>query len=601
MKRLILLIIVPLLLSGCKKYLDQDPESLNTLDKVFSNRLEATKWYNRIYSTDYFANELHDSQYYNHWFFATDDAANIQDAHVTPLVQGQLSPASPTFGSDRYHFKTYYQGIRHCNVFLENVGRCKDLGELEKRRMIAEVRFMRAMFHFWMLRIYGPIAIMEKSVSTDEATNAMARNTWKQCVDWITAECDFAIANGMPETRMNTEWGMPTIVSVKAMKSRLLLMDASPMYNGNKVYASWTNTDGTVLMNQVYDKEKWKKAADAAKEVIDVPGHSLLKVTTANPTFDDYILNYRKITTTWNDESLWARPASTYWWTMSSLPGVFFSWNARNSVTLELVNDYFMANGQKAKPLNDWFTNKQFSSANANGTIANTFWMFTGREPRFYASTHFPNMKVSYATSKNPGISEVVDFWYSGASGLSQSSGNRNHTGFSIRKNIPTDVQSNRSEGQTTTKDIAFPVIRLGEVYLNYAEALNEYYGSGQQTLVLQYLNEIRTRAGIPAYTGTYTQDEMREMIRTERRVELAWESHRYFDVKRWFIAHGPDGVFNHPVHGLDMTRGAGATDPAFYSNTIVQNRIFRLEHYMLPLNASQVEFNKLLVQAPFY
>ena len=90
--------------------------------------------------------------------------------------------------------------------------------------------------------------------------------------------------------------------------------------------------------------------------------------------------------------------------------------------------------------------------------------------------------------------------------------------------------------------NVPFPIIRLGEVYLNYAEAVNEYYGTSKQDEALYYLNEIRTRAGIPAYEGTYSQEQMREMIRHERKIELAWECNRYFDVRRWFTAHGPNG-----------------------------------------------------------
>ena len=138
-------------------------------------------------------------------------------------------------------------------------------------------------------------------------------------------------------------------------------------------------------------------------------------------------------------------------------------------------------------------------------------------------------------------------------------------------------------------------------MYLNYAEAMNEYYGEAEQDEVLYYLNQIRTRADLPPYKGKYTQDEMREMIRHERKVELAWECNRYFDVKRWFIAHGPEGAFNHDEYGLDMSRGESATDPAFFTLTKVANKRFDIQHYFLPIKSSEVMLNTQLVQAPFY
>ena len=130
---------------------------------------------------------------------------------------------------------------------------------------------------------------------------------------------------------------------------------------------------------------------------------------------------------------------------------------------------------------------------------------------------------------------------------------------------------------------------------------MNEYYGEAEQDEVLHYLNEIRTRAGIPAYDGSYSQDEMREMIRHERKIELAYECQRFFDARRWFIAHGPDGVFNHNEYGLDMSKGTGPTDKEFFTLTQVAIKRFDIQHYFLPIKASEVELNTELVQAPFY
>ena len=86
-----------------------------------------------------------------------------------------------------------------------------------------------------------------------------------------------------------------------------------------------------------------------------------------------------------------------------------------------------------------------------------------------------------------------------------------------------------------------------------------------------------------------------------ERRVELAWECHRYFDVRRWFIAHGDNGVLNTPVYGFNVAEGENATDPKFFTMTEGMPRIFRMEHYLAPVKASEVAYNTNLVQAPFY
>lgn len=165
------------------------------------------------------------------------------------------------------------------------------------------------------------------------------------------------------------------------------------------------------------------------------------------------------------------------------------------------------------------------------------------------------------------------------------------------------DATSDKSEAVTTSNSIPFPTIRLAEIYLNYSEALNEYYGASRQSEILYYLNELRERAGLGenSYSGNYTQEELRKMIRQERRIELAFEIHRYFDVRRWFVAHGTNGVLNTPVYGLNVSVGANATDPAFFSKVSGMPRVFRIEHYLAPIKATEVAFNKELVQAPFY
>ena len=256
----------------------------------------------------------------------------------------------------------------------------------------------------------------------------------------------------------------------------------------------------------------------------------------------------------------------------------------------------------------EWFENKEFSTEDGNGTIANTFHMFVDREPRFYANIHFPNQRVSYAYP-NEGDSYqdsdgygIVDYWYKGLSGNGSTPGDKNTTGFSVRKGLPLNYCSSKEKAKDTWNlNVPFPIIRLGEVYLNYAEALNEYYGESRQDEVLEYLNAIRERAGIPGYEDSYSQEEMREMIRHERKIELCYECQRFFDVRRWFIAHGPNGAFNHNEYGLDMSKGENATDKEFFSMTEAAIKRFDIKHYLMPIKASECELNTELVQAPFY
>lgn len=614
---LFVLLYLPVLFVGCSDYLDQDAEDMNTIDKVFVSRTETKEWFARLYSTSYdvggyFMNELEQCQYNHPWLFGTDDAVTFLDWHLTKWYKGTISPSTFSGGRSGYDIDPFYrnyQAIRHAWLFLENVDKCLELTESERQNMIAEANFMIAMYHFWALRCNGPIPIVEASVAVSDAGKLTARNSMDECVEWLVEKFDNA-AKELLATRTTAEYGFPTQVAALAMKSRLLLMDASPLYNGNTVYANWKNNDGKQLINQSYDAEKWKKAADAAMACINACEAVGIQMklpelpvdATEEETFNLYVDNYREITTEWNSELIWARPQNCYYYFMNCLPGAFYSWWGGNAVSLELVNSYYMADGSKAREATEWFANKQFSVAPGNGTIENTFWMFCDREPRFYASLHFPNMKVAYPTVSNPNAVQVCEFWATGNSGYNNNDGNINYTGFSIRKHIPLSMQSDRSEGYINWEHPnAFPVIRLAEIYLNYCEAMNEYYGEARHSDVLIYLNKIRERSGIPGYTGAYSKEEMREMIRNERRVELAWEDARFFDVRRWFIAHGTEGVLNTPVHGLAYTKGTSATDPEFFTYTKIQDRTFRIEHYFYPISSGEVAYNTELVQAPFY
>ena len=111
--------------------------------------------------------------------------------------------------------------------------------------------------------------------------------------------------------------------------------------------------------------------------------------------------NLRAVTTTWgagkNTEIIWGHPNSVQWYGMCALPARWYGWNGRYSLAIGMINDFFMADGSPSRPLEEWFASKKFSAEAGNGTIANTFWMFVDREPRFYASVHFPNQRLSYA------------------------------------------------------------------------------------------------------------------------------------------------------------------------------------------------------------
>lgn len=642
-----------LLAYGCDSYLEQDPEEMNSLEKIFSSDTETRKWHARMFSdgeSGFMVQEMHHSGQIP-YFWCTDEAAYTMEPFIRNVSEGLMTPDN-YYGSsyNLYFFVRYYQAIRHCNMFLDHVDECSALGEEERRRMKAEAHFMRAYYHWLLLRLYGPIPIMTETRNASHMMDFSARVPFMDCVKWIADEIDWSIANGLPDSRVDDQLGLPDKGAALAIKSRMYLLAASPLINGNAVYANWHNNDGTALLPARYDRELWKQAADAAKEVIDMGRYELLTCSEAdldkwyksNDPADHvkfiYAIeeNYRQVTTVWSKELIWAHPNSVQWYAQCAVPGPRWAgWNGRYALNLDMANDYFMEDGTQAPELDHWFNLPQSEMFETEDTgvftPANTFKMFVGREPRFYASMHFPNMRVTYFrlnykddnnTIVYNGVDDkihgnehygICDFWIKGKCGVT--SGDHNTSGLSVRKNVPVDYWTLGSDGSYYwQRNVAFPIIRLGEVYLNYIEALNEYDASANQTEVLKYLNLIRERAGIPGYgsdgnkwgkvkgsKSSYSQEEMRELIHHERKIELAYECNRFFDVRRWFEAHGPNGKFNHNEWGFDVSVGENATDPAFFKKTQAAVKHFDIQHYFLPIRATEVTLNRDLVQAPFY
>ena len=208
--------------------------------------------------------------------------------------------------------------------------------------------------------------------------------------------------------------------------------------------------------------------------------------------------------------------------------------------------------------------------------------MYAHREPRFYASINFAGAIWKTSRASNWTLPHVNEFWYYGIDGKNNAGSDYCKTGYLIKKlHYP-----NRIPWQSTPLQV-WIYIRLGEIYLNYAEALNEY--SGPVDDVYTYVDAIRTRAALPGLAAGLTKDQMRERIHHERRIELAFETHRWFDVRRWMEGESQ----NKPIHSMNIWEGTSQTDPAFYKRIEVEKRVFETpKHYFYPIPQSEIDKN---------
>ncbi|MBQ6198969.1 MAG: RagB/SusD family nutrient uptake outer membrane protein [Bacteroidales bacterium] len=599
MKKIAAILAAIFSLVSCESFLDMAPDENLTLDDVFVNRLYTRAFLNNVYS---YCPYQADMNWDNNYTGACDEMEIAYGAHTThDMCSGAWDPTSGFVGAI---WTDMYAGIRKANQFLENIDKCTDAEPAVIRRWKGEAYFLRAFYHFLIFKAYGPIPIADHALDITEDLNAIVRQPADDVIDFIVDDCDRAAEALVDMDVWSTnDTGRATRIAALALKSRALLYIASPLYNGNPMLADLKDpATGKNLISQTYDPEKWKRAADAAKDCIDAAiaaGHKLYD----NELAVDPVTNYQNIfNVNWNEEVLWGRNnANGDHWLNCSDPTSFGCY-AIFDPTQELVDAYEMEDG--STPITGYkdngltpiinpdsgYEDSGFSTDSyPNRWNVNVCKMYTHREPRFYASINFAGAVWKTTRASNWTTPHVNEFWYNGIDGKGNAGSDYCKTGYLMKKlHYPTRIPWQYTPNQV------WIYIRLGEIYLNYAEALNEY--SGPVPDVYTYVNAIRTRAALPGLASGLDKDQMRERIHHERRIELAFETHRWSDVRRWLEGE----TQGQPIHSMNIWEGISQTDPAFYKRFFVENRVFESpKHYFYPIPQSEIDKNAkhLLVQ----
>ena len=582
---------------SCKKYLDQVPDDRLTFDEAFSTRATVDQLLANVYSVLPDESQPHNAPARNSgpWLAASDEA----DFTLPYVISNSINQGAwdATSGFVNNYWQNYYRGIQSASNFIANVGKCKDCNINEDRitRYSSEARALRAIYYFYLVRMYGPVVLLGNDpVAADASVISISkpRSTFDECIDFITSELD-AASQGLPAIPNSTDaYGRINKAVAQAYKIKALLTAASPQFNGNADYASLKNSDGTQLISQSADVNKWKKAADAAKAFItSYPSFFLFKKNDENGLFSPYLSCRDVMLTDWNSEIILAMgnaEVTNYFYEItpnhsdapsSSKGGSFLS------ATQNAVDAFFTTNGRSIDDPLSHYTSSGVSDFKSpyDDQIRSVSNMFVDREPRFYVD-------ITYNNSRWLDFEDniVTKFEFNGNAGKA-GIGNTDYssTGYTIRKNMP--LGSRENGGKT------WVMIRLAEIYLDYAEALNES-NPGDPDILL-YLNKIRERAGIPLYGGTDLpapsgQTAMRTAIWKERRIELAFENARYFDVRRWKIAETTEKS----ISGLDIYKDA---DNGFYNVIRTESRVFEKKHYLFPIPNGDLQKVPLIVQNP--
>ncbi|WP_417885794.1 RagB/SusD family nutrient uptake outer membrane protein [Zunongwangia sp.] len=630
------------ILQSCEdEFLDVVPDNVATIDQAFNLRNEAEKYLFTCYSYM----PRNGNLYHNPAMLAGDElwipdqrqAVTIYSLDIAMGFQrvsnpyfnvwdGNYQGGGPDPNDDGKEDYPLFDGIRHCNIFIENMNdpdQVPDITSSERNRWIAEAKYLKAYYHFYLLRMYGPIPIMRENIPIDAPSEQLnvPREPFDEGVNYIVQLLDEA-AEVLPTSivDLNTELGRVTAPIAKGLKAKVLLTAASPLFNGNEDLSILINSSGEQLFNTAYDANKWKLAADAALDAIEAAegaGSSLYEFPgsafTLSDTTETKLSIRNAVTERWNSEIIWNNTLSTTTdlqrYSMAPLSLEHNHNDARKilSPTLKMARMFYSKNGV---PINEDktldFTNfEELQEAGEEDRFNikegyKTSRLNFDREPRFYADLGFDGAIWYKYDAGSDDTKFHIESKYTDYAG-SNHAFLFNVTGYFLKKLVNWN-QSFSSSG-ATYRSYAWPELRLADLYLMYAEALNEV--SGPSTAVYEYLDRIRTRAGLKGVQESWrdfsvnpdkpnTQSGLREIIHRERTIELAFEGNRYWDIRRWKTA---SQELNEPIRGWNVF---GKDEVSYYQiRTLFQQRFVAPRDYFWPIAENALLQNSNLVQNP--
>lgn len=523
-----------------------------------------------------------------------DESMEVWSWESQPVVSSSLSPSyqgilAPNFWIMAFHninWNNLYKNIRLCNEFFKNTVANKEVLS-NYDQLSGEVHYLRGYYYFWLLRQWGGVPIITNVYSAGDKNMKTARSTFAETVDFIVSDLDSAAAV-LP---LNGDKTRATKGAAMALKARVLMYAASDVFNKTNEWASGYTHPELIGYTDNNQKQRWEKARDAAKAVIDLGIYHLVGEGGFS-TQEEATENYENMFYTQsNDEDImliyydyknygsdWQCPAVGKF----NSPNGFHGWGG-NVPTEQFIESFEMSDGSK------------FSWDNADEKAH----PYLNRDPRFYADILYNGahwrQRPDDVIARDPD-GNVQTGYYQNADG-SYTAGidtrqgvddwNGTYTGYYMRKFIDPRVNH-----QYEYQNYPYREMRYAEVLLNYSECCIEL---GQEDEARKYINMIRKRAGMPDITDSGAA--LKERYRNERKIELCYEQQRYFDIRRWMIA--PDVIKD--VQGIDIRYPYGKTDPTYTVTDHVQTRKWENKSYLMPIYLDEIQKNDQLIQNPGY
>ncbi len=653
--------------TSCDDYFDDVPNNATSLKDVFSNRGLTLNWLTNVYSYIPDNTNRYAGGTAMYWGPGTIEGYLPWDWVETHyLIQGTMTPST---GFVERIWTQYYRGIQYANIYLANVDKCEPMSDTDKAWTKAECRALRAYFYFNLVKEYGPVPLVgDKVYGVDDPLSSMMipRSSVDECYDYIISELKTVLESGELASQFSggqyysKMMGNFSEEAVEALLSEVYLFRASYLFNGDTFYKDLANADGKKLFPQSRDEQKWIDARDAAKKIIDSGKFKLVLRDASGKLVSDVTkscpfksVRYASFGNTDNEELIYGRTnASKETYSMvprfESLGSGYDKGGGAFSVPLEFVDLYFTNKGVSIDNDPDYFTydvenpvdlparnpkaivkttkcEDKLSSYTYFTPVSGSYTaptsvmkQFYDREPRFYAAITFQNRPWDFDKST------AVQMQFNGNSGS-----NGNTHDYPVFGTITRKMYY----AKESNWDMAI-MMRLGEVYLNYAEACAELGDFGE---AIHYLNLIRERAGVPGYLGpsapdntatdawgmtridlgTLTKELVLKAIYRERILELAYEDKHYFDVRRWCVADGTwrggeemtdgwiypayhKGGEGGEFHGFNVMDAGGTTENKnvnFYKRLVQQERIYTRRMQLFPIPQTEVNRCPSIVQ----
>ncbi|MFC0515289.1 RagB/SusD family nutrient uptake outer membrane protein [Mucilaginibacter angelicae] len=630
----ICLLFLMVLSGSCKKYLDVVPPDVGTIDYAFRSKNEAENYLFTCYSSVQQLNDLNRSAGFTtsgEIIFPLNLANNPIDITGFSLITGTQNVGEPglNFWDGRANGTAMFVAIRRCNTMLENIDKPADLSAADKKRWIAEVKFLKAYYHYYLMRMYGPVPIIDVNLPVEASTAEVKvkRQPVDDVVNYIVGLLDQAIPD-LPVTIDNPakELGRITQPAAAAIKAEVLMTAASPLFNGNPDYANFKDKSGKNLFSTSFDATKWQKAATACKTAIDLCEAAGLHLNTnfvpapgvsnLPDSLKRVLTCQNALTQKWdtNPELIWS--LSNIWHGQEyCIPRLTQKANQNDNQNPAYfavpisTTDLFYTN--KGVPIDE---DKTWDYADRNqlrtGDAANFYYIKQGyqtikahfdREPRFYGSIGFDG-----GIWFGDGILDANIAHYVPARGVTSLAGPKtlqksNITGYWPKKLA--NYLTVYDDGFNWT-DFSMPVMRMAGLYLLYAEALNEV--NGPTADAISYVDKIRARAGLDGIVNSWaaysknpskptSKEGLRAIIHQERRIELCFEGQSGWDLRRWKELQG---VLSTPLTGWSIYEEQAIN---YYRARNVEIPVFNTRDYLWPIWNNSIVVNDNLVQNPYW